>query len=98
MLWNKDSILRLLDTNDRAVERAIVVLFDRQTVDEQRDSDTKHLNHRGFRANHASKGSYYARWVRSGRQLTGHHLDNARKIAKHYHRQLLEAIEAKRGS
>jgi hypothetical protein len=93
--WTKDKIQNLLDNNDRAVERAIVAIYDRQTRDEKATSDTKHDNTVGFTAAHASKGSYYARWVLSGRKLTGHHLGNARRIAKHYHRQLCEIANAK---
>jgi hypothetical protein len=94
-MWNKERITKLLTKNDRAVERAIVAIYDRQTPDEKATSDTRHDNHRGFRSNHASKGSYYARWVLSGRHLTGHHLANARKIALQYHRQLCEVANAK---
>ena len=94
-MWNKERITNLLTKNDRAVEKAIVAIYDRQTPDEKATSDTRHDNHRGFRSNHASKGSYYARWVLSGRKLTGHHLVNARKIALQYHRQLCEVANAK---
>ena len=95
MLWNEAKIEVLLRANDRAVERAIVAIYDRQTQDEKATLDTKHQNGRGFRANHASKGSYYARWVLGGRRLTGHHLENARKIALHYVRQLTEIAQEK---
>jgi hypothetical protein len=95
MIWTKERIADLLRTNDRAVERAIVAIYNRQTVDEKSSQTTKHDNKRGFRANHASKGSYYARWVLSGRALSGHHLVNARNIAMHYRKQLLEIANAK---
>lgn len=95
MNWTQDSIKALLASNPRAVERAMLVLFARQTEDERVTSHTRHDNSRGFSAAHASKGSYYARWVRDGRHLTGHHLDNARRIASRYTRQLLEEIQLK---
>lgn len=95
MSWTKDKIAALLKSNDRAVEKAMVSLYDRQTQDEKRDSSTRHDNKRGFRANHASKGSYYARWVLGGRRLTGHHLANARSIALHYTQQLVDEANAK---
>ena len=95
MTWTVDSVKMLLATNNAAVERAMVVLFERQTSDEKATSDTRHTNSRGFSVAHASKGSYYARWVLSGRHLSGHHLDRARNIAMKYTRQLLEAVEAK---
>jgi hypothetical protein len=91
----KESIRALLETNDKAVERAIIVLFERQTNDEQVQSVTRHDNQRGFSAAHASKGSYYARWIKSGRRLTGYHLQNARRITQHYTHQLLLAAQEK---
>lgn len=87
---NKSQIRTLLLSNDRAVERAMVVLFQRQTVDEQRTSSTQHSNGRGFNAFHAKSGTYYAKWVLSGRRLTGRHLVAAREMACHYARQLAE--------
>lgn len=95
MMWNEAKIETLLHANDRAVERAIVAIYDRQTQDEKASSDTRHNNARGFRADHASKGSYYARWVLGGRRLSGHHLENARKIALHYRKQLAEIANAR---
>lgn len=95
MVWNEAKIAKLLNTNDQAVGRAIIAIYDRQTQDEKATSNTRHTNGRGFRANHASKGSYYARWCLGGRKLTGHHLDNARKIALHYVRQLAEVANAR---
>ena len=91
----KESIAHLLRTNDLAVERAMVVLYERQTHDERASSTTSHDNKRGFTCAHASKGSYYARWVKSGRHLTGYHLERARKIALHYTGQLLDAARQK---
>ncbi len=94
MTWNEAKIERLLLTSDAAVERAIVAIYDRQTRDEKATSDTRHRNNVGFRANHASKGSYYARWINGGRKLTGSHLQNARRIALQYKRQLTEIANA----
>ena len=93
--FNRDSILSLILSNDRAVERAMVVLYLRQTADEQEASDTKHTNRRGFSVSNASKGTYFARWVISGNRLSGHHLDRARKIAKIHVGQLVEEANIK---
>jgi hypothetical protein len=95
MELTRENITRLLQTNDRAVERAITVLFDRQTQDEKATSTTRHENQRGFSCAHSSKGSYYARWIRSGRHLTGWHLENARRITQRYVGQLLAAAQEK---
>jgi hypothetical protein len=91
----KESIRALLTTNDKAVERAMVVLFDRQTHDEKATEETRHHNNRGFNHGDAKKGTYMARWVLSGRQLTGKHLDRARRMAIRYAGQLAEEANAK---
>lgn len=89
-LWTEDSIRDLLKSSDRAVERGILAIYARQTADEQSVGDTRHLNARGFSAAHASRGSYYARWLEKGNKLTGKHLQRARRFILHYVRQLVE--------
>lgn len=88
-------IAELLRTSDKAVERAMVVLYERQTTDEKASSDTKHDNQRGFSAFHAPSGSYYARLVLSGRRLYGKSLAKARRFSLRYTRQLLDAADQK---
>lgn len=95
MRHTKDSIQALLMRNNEAVERAMIVIYDRQTQDEKATSDTRHTNQRGFSGAHAKMGSYYARWVLGGRRLTGRHLDKARAMSLHYWRQLIEEAERK---
>lgn len=85
----QQGIRRLLLSDDRAVERAILALYRRQTEDEKQ-SGTKHANGRGFNITHARTGSYCARWILSGKKLTGHWLIDCRDIALFYSRQLLE--------
>lgn len=88
--WTREQIDDILGGSDRAVERAIVRLYERQTSEEQASSSTLDSNARGFDAFSAKRGTYYARWVLSGRSLTGRHLDTARKIARKHSRQLVE--------
>jgi hypothetical protein len=87
-IWTREDIVALLNTNDRAVERGIVAIWQRQTADEQGSDTTRHSNGVGFSGWSARSGSYYAKWVESGRRLTGKHLDKARKIALHHVGQL----------
>lgn len=93
--WTRDEIDSLLRTNPKAVERAMIRLYELQTQDERVASETKHHNNIGFAGNAAKRGSYYARWVMSGRQLTGHHLDRAQAIALRHSRQLVAIANAK---
>jgi hypothetical protein len=46
MPWTEQQIVTLLDTNDRAVERAIVAIYERQTADEKQTEHTRHDNSR----------------------------------------------------
>lgn len=59
-MTTKESIVKLLKTNDKAVARALVVLTARQTSDEQLQENTKYLNGRGFRPCHARMGTSMA--------------------------------------
>ena len=59
-MHTKASIVRLLETNDTAVGRALVALNKRQTVDEQYSETTKHNNGRGFRSCDARMGTSMA--------------------------------------
>jgi hypothetical protein len=98
-MWTKERIQALLQTNDLAVERAVVALYDRQVADEKATSTTKHDNTVGFTAAHARTLSYYARiilggWKRpNGKKVVHLHpgkLEKARRFVMHYHRQLAD--------
>lgn len=93
-----DYIKYLLTMKDAAVERAIVAIYNRQTDDEQRSEDTKHLNGIGFTGADARLGSYYAKWILSGKHLNGNHLNKARLMSLKYVRQLCEIASSKVGN
>ena len=46
--WTRWRILKLLEENDRAVEKALLVVYHNQRADEKRDERTKHRNLTGF--------------------------------------------------
>lgn len=73
------------------VERAILAIYARQTADERADGATRHVNGRGFNSRDAGYGSYLAKWIQSGRSLSGRHLARARKMAVRYSGQLIPA-------
>jgi hypothetical protein len=91
----RESIIKQLQINPRLVEHAIVKLYERQTIDEQNSSETKHDNGMGFSSNTARLGTYYAQYILKGNRLTGKHIDNARRIAVRHVRQLVELAEKK---
>lgn len=80
----------LLANNNVAVERAILALYGRQDADERASASTVKSNGRGFNAFDAKNGTYYAKWLLSGRNLSGRHLEKARAMAYKYVRQLCE--------
>lgn len=99
--WTREQVQHMLRTSDRAVERALVVLYDRQTPTEQAAGHTSKLNGVGFGANDAEIFTSFAKSVIRGRRLTPKQLavcrggkGEAGRIGR-YWRQLLEEIVAK---
>lgn len=99
---SKETILSLLQTNDRAVGRALLVLNERQTNDEQRSQVTRYLNGRGFRPCHARMGTAMAEFFGKRGYLTEKQVAYWRRTDRAgnmrlgiYWRQLAEAAEAK---
>ena len=86
--WTPDEIRALLDRSQEAVEHAVVAIYRRQTEDEKEAYETKHHNRVGFAACHAGLGTYYAKWILSGKHLSGSHVERARKMVRHYAGQL----------
>ncbi len=94
-MWTKDSIHNLLSSNDKAVARAVLAIYARQTNDEQATESTRHTNGAGFNHADAQRGSYYATYVQRTGRLTGRHLELARKMVGKYWRQLAEIANEK---
>jgi hypothetical protein len=76
-------------------ERAIVVLWERQTPTEQATESTGHSNGRGFNAIDAPLLSSFAKQIQRGRHLTEKQLAWAHKKLPKYARQVKEEIEIK---
>lgn len=72
------------------LERGILAIYKKQTLDEQRIGDVKYHNKVGFSGAHARSGSYYATWILSGKHLSGIHLEKARGMMQHYAGQLVK--------
>lgn len=66
----KAEIVNLLRTNDKAIIRAIIVLNERQTQDEQAIGATTHANGRGFSAAHAAIGTSMAQFYEKNGYLS----------------------------
>ena len=101
-MLTKQDIVELLKKDDRAVARALVVLNERQTADEQASENTKYHNGRGFRPCHARMGTSMAKFFTARGYLTPKQIAYFRKTDRTgkmrieiYAGQLLEAAEAK---
>lgn len=91
----QEELKRGLEQWDTWVERALVVLYHRQTEAEQQSHSTQSLNGQGFSSSDAPLGTYMARWILEGKHLTGRFLLAGRTLTLKYTRQLLEAAEKK---
>ena len=78
-MHNRSTITQLLETSDKAVARAIVVLNQRQTADEQSAEQTKYTNGQGFRACDARMGTSMAQFYERNGYLSAKQLAYWRK-------------------
>ena len=92
--FTRDDINALLNRSDAAVERAMIVLFERQTADEQHRASTNVHNNRGFASCDARAGTRFARFlqgmddnnrVRFPKKRLGHPISN--RIFRRYCKQ-----------
>lgn len=90
-----EQVKQKLATSDAWVERAIVVLFERQTQAEKASEATLVRNDRGFNAFDAKTGTYMANWILSGNKLSGRYLTRARTMTMKYAIQLTGIALAK---
>ena len=80
MEWDKKRIINLLETNDKSIGRALIVLLKNQTPDEVSSMDTKHVNGKGFNAAHAKVGTSMAVYAKNRNgYLTQRQIDYWRK-------------------
>lgn len=63
-------IVNLLKNNDKAVAKALIVLYKRQTMDEQDMHASRHNNERGFTKADANKGTEHALFYMKNGYLT----------------------------
>lgn len=101
-MLSKFEIVRLLETNDKAVARALVVLNNNQTADEQSQEMVKYRNGQGFRPCHARMGTSMAQFFQARGYLSPKQIAYWRRPDKNggmrisiYWRQLAEAAVAK---
>jgi hypothetical protein len=102
MILNRENIINLLNTNDKAIARALIVLTERQTFDEMQAKDTKYQNGIGFTPADARMGVSMGLQARNGFTLSAKQLaywrkPNAKGIPRigKYANQLIDAAKQK---
>lgn len=68
--WDKQKIVELLASSDKAVGRALLRIYKNQTSDEQSSKDVKYRNNKGFRPCHARIGAEMAEFFQTRGFLT----------------------------
>jgi hypothetical protein len=91
--WDKESIRDLLDRNDKAVYRAILLIYSFQTDEEKYTGLTKTVNGKGFNKMDVEILSSYALQLRRGQELTLKQMYVARPKIKKYAGQIISYIK-----
>jgi hypothetical protein len=102
IMLTKEQVLDLLEKSDKAVARALVVLYERQTESERSSDSTNTHNNRGFGHAHAFMGCRMAKFFLSRGFLTPKQIAYWRKSTPKrgmrlgmYWKQLAEAAQEK---
>lgn len=98
--WNKSNIKELLEKNNTMVERSVVKMYERQTLDEKQIKSANHNNKVGFSGCDAEILSSFAEQLVAGRHLSNKQMEIARKKMMKYSGQLADIsnkIEEEKG-
>lgn len=87
-MYSKDDLWLLIQQSDRAVKRAMILLYRDQTSEEQEVENTITRNGRGFNSWDASFGSDMAKLILGRSVLSPRQLIACRKLLKKYCGQL----------
>ena len=91
--WDKESLKDLLDRNDKAVYRAILLIYSFQTDEEKYMGTTKTVNGRGCSKFDVEVLSSFAMQLRRGQELTLKQMYVARPKIKKYVGQILQYMK-----
>lgn len=104
MIPSKSDILNLLEVNDKAVIRALVVINNNQTAIEKSVKNSVLLNNMGFRPNHAKMGTEMVDFYKRHGYLTPNQIrwwrvrtKNGKSRIGIYWRQLQESAKSRIG-
>ena len=94
-MYTKEEIQHNLSTNPKWIERSLIVLYERQTHDEQHSGETTSLNGIGFNSSDSRYLSYCSRWLLQGKHLNQKHLEKCGGKLKKYWKQIDTIIKEK---
>lgn len=93
VIWDRDGIQRLLENSEKAVIRGLLVVFNNQTIEEQRIEGTVEHNKKGFSGPDAEILTSFAKQYLEKGYLTPKQFAIARERMKKYWKQLLKEAE-----
>jgi hypothetical protein len=96
-MYTKEVIQEKLSSDLRWMERAVIVLYNRQTEDEKVTSHTRHENGRGFNGTDSKYLTFVSKYLLRGGRLSGSHVQKVGKKLPKYWRQIQEEIQIKKG-
>ncbi len=94
-IWKKEEIKTMLQTNDNAVLRGIVVIYSLQTEDEKKVGETIEHNGVGFSRVDAGFMSSLAKFILNRGYLTDKQLEYGRRKIRKYAGQLAKVANGK---
>lgn len=94
-IWKKEEIRELLDDNDNAVLRGILVIYSLQTEEEKKRDETLEHNGVGFSGVDSTFMSSLAKWILQHGGLSEKQMHYGRKKIKKYARQLADVANGK---
>jgi hypothetical protein len=96
MEWTKEKLVALLDSNDKAVWKAVHRIYQNQTDAEKMVGETSEYNGIGFSGADGGLLSSFAQFYEKHGHLSQKQTAIARKKMKKYTRQLLDYIKENR--
>jgi hypothetical protein len=94
-MYTKEEIQHNLSTNPKWIERSLIVLYQRQTQDEQQVGGTFVQNNVGFNSSDSRYLSYCSRWLLQGKHLDNGHIEKCGGKLKKYWKQIESIIKEK---
>ena len=88
-IWTIEEMKNLIATNDTVLYKALIVLYNGQTADEQRDGATRYTNGIGFNGVDAPILTSFAEFLKKNRYLSVKQKALARKKLPKYAKQLV---------